>query len=67
MPHTQQCQEQAPEGFCIGGCTITPEDLPGLFEVLQSAVPPAPPEQRSVLDCQCRGGPHGGYTDPACR
>lgn len=20
-----------------------------------------------VTDCGCRGGPHGGYTDPACR
>jgi hypothetical protein len=22
---------------------------------------------RRALDCECRGGPHGGYTDPRCR
>ena len=42
MPHTPQCQAEAPEGYCIGGCTITPDDCPELAAVIAASIEETP-------------------------
>lgn len=37
MPHTPECKAAAPEGYCIGGCSVTPEDYPTLAAILDSS------------------------------